>query len=72
MQINKTIFKPLKKQEKQCQYTNNLCLYYEKLGSVAYDISKISKNITTTFVIKFGSSYMPHGTYDIHMALSLG
>ncbi len=35
MQIDKTRFKPLTKQEKQHQHTNNLCLYCEKLGHVA-------------------------------------
>jgi len=35
MQIDKTRFKPLMKQEKQHQCTNNICLYCGKLGHVA-------------------------------------
>jgi hypothetical protein len=35
MQIDRTRFKPLMKQEKQRQHTNNLCLYCGKLGRVA-------------------------------------
>jgi hypothetical protein len=35
MQINKTWFKPLTKQEKQCPHVNNFCLYCEEPGHIA-------------------------------------
>jgi len=34
MQIDKTQFKPLTKQDKQHQHVNNLYLYYGKLGHI--------------------------------------
>ncbi len=40
MQIDKTRFKPLTKQEKQCQRTNNLCLYCGKPCHVACECVK--------------------------------
>jgi hypothetical protein len=40
MQIDKTIFKPFMEQKKQHQRTNNLCLYYGKLGHVARECPK--------------------------------
>jgi hypothetical protein len=40
MQIDKIIFKSLMEQEKQCQCTNNLCLYCGKLGHGAHECPK--------------------------------
>jgi hypothetical protein len=40
MQIDKTRFKPLMKQKKQRQPTNNLYLYCEELGHVVHECPK--------------------------------
>jgi len=40
MQIDKTRFKSFMEQKKQCQHTNNLCLYCGKLGHVAHECPK--------------------------------
>ncbi len=40
MHIDKTRFKPLMEQEKQCQHTNNLCLYCGKQDDVIRECPK--------------------------------
>jgi hypothetical protein len=40
MQIVKTQFKPLTKQEKQCWHVNNLRLYFGELGHIVGDCPK--------------------------------
>jgi hypothetical protein len=52
MQFYKTIFKPLKEQEKQCRHINNLCLYCEKLGHNARECLK---------------KRVPHATHAIYV-----
>jgi len=40
IQIDKTRFKPFMEQKKQCQHTNNLCLYCGELGYVVRECPK--------------------------------
>jgi hypothetical protein len=52
MHIDKTGFKPLTKQEKQCQCTNNLCLYCGKQNCVVRECpKKCGPHVTCTIFV---------------------